>query len=248
VRRRWAAGAALLLAGCAGEPAELLPDLVQTRPAAVSVLEEDGRYRLVFLSAVENVGAGPLVVEGTRAGPEAATMAVAQVIRRSDGSTRAHPVAAEVRYVVAETHRHWHLLAFERYELRRVDDGSLAAADRKTGFCLGDRYDADGDRTLSNEPDRPAWAEECGRGRPLLLRVRQGISPGYGDDYVPSLEGQYIDITAVPAGRYRLVHRVNPERSLRESDYSNNVASVALEIRRNLGAPPGVVVESEERN
>lgn len=248
MRRWYAIGAAVVLSACGGgERAELLPDLEQAKPGAVAVVEEAGRYRLVFLSAVENVGPGPLIVEGRRARRSDTTMAVTQLVQRSDGSVRPHPIAGAMRYVIAETHRHWHVLAFERYELRRGDDGSLAAADRKTGFCLGDRYDADGDRTLPNEPAHAVWTEECGRGRPLLLGVRQGISPGYGDDYVPALEGQFIDITNVLAGRYRLVHRVNADRALLESDYANNVASVVIEFRRNSGEPPGVVVKNERR-
>jgi len=60
--------------------------------------------------------------------------------------------------------------------------------------------------------------------------VREGISPGFGDDYVPEKEGQSIDVTRVPSGRYVLVHRANPERVLRERSYRNNAASVLLRL------------------
>jgi hypothetical protein len=59
--------------------------------------------------------------------------------------------------------------------------------------------------------------------------VRQGISPGFGDDYVPLKEGQSIDVTGL-RGRFVLVHRVNPDRVLRERSYENNAASVLLEL------------------
>ena len=75
--------------------------------------------------------------------------------------------------------------------------------------------------------------------RPLLRSVREGISPGYGDDYDPLLEGQYVDVTGLPAGRYELVHRVNADRRLRESDYRNNAASIVLD----LSWPRGVAHE-----
>ena len=70
--------------------------------------------------------------------------------------------------------------------------------------------------------------------------VREGISPGFGDDYVPIREGQSIDVTGVPPGRYVLVHRVNPDRALRESSYANDAASVAIELdgRQVRGARP----------
>lgn len=218
---RWLAllAAALLAVGCGGSdgtgsaaPRELLPDLDQVEPRAVSVKRVGGRDLLVFVSAVDNLGDGPIVLDArrdTRTDP----MAVAQVVDRADGSTKTRRLRAVLRYVESETHAHWHLEEFERYELRRAD-GTSVGRDRKTGFCLGDRYE----RTsveLPRKPARPVWEEECGKGEPDALRVRQGISPGYGDDYVPRLEGQSIDVTGVASGRYVLVHRVNPDRASR---------------------------------
>ncbi|HEU0234981.1 MAG TPA: hypothetical protein VFR14_00930, partial [Candidatus Limnocylindrales bacterium] len=40
-----------------------------------------------------------------------------------------------LRYVRSPDHRHWHLLGFDRYELRRADSGEAVVADRKSGFC-----------------------------------------------------------------------------------------------------------------
>lgn len=229
----FAAATAGLACGGEQEARELLPDLDQAAPRAVSITRPGGRERLIFLSAVDNVGAGSLVVEGSRPGRDTPAMIVRQLIDRIDGSQASYSVPGEIRFVRSETHRHWHLLAFESYELRRADDGTLVGSDRKTGFCLGDRYDADRRVALPNEPEDAVWPEECGRGQPHLLAVREGISPGYGDDYVPSLEGQYVDVTGIAPGRYLLVHRVNPERTLRESDYENNAASALLELSRS---------------
>jgi hypothetical protein len=113
-------------------------------------------------------------------------------------------------------------VAFERYELHR--SGALVGRDRKTGFCLNDAYET---RALNRAP---RWNGECGRGRPNAQAVREGISPGFGDDYVPEKEGQSIDVTGVPPGRYVLVHRANPGRTLRERSYANNAASVAIQL------------------
>jgi hypothetical protein len=242
----FAAGLGLAAAGLAllrdDPPEELLPDLDQAVPSALSVVRAGRAYRLTFLSAVENDGPGPLVVEGDRPGTASPTLTVHQLIRRTDGSSREIAVRATMRYVVAETHAHWHILGFERYELRSPDGAKLVAPDQKTGFCLGDRYDASAEERVDNEPDRAFWTEECGRGAPDLLRVAEGISPGYGDDYVPRLEGQYVDVSTVPAGRYLLVHRVNADRALRESEYRNNAASVLLRLRRPKGRAPTVAV------
>jgi hypothetical protein len=43
-----------------------LPDLDQATPFGISVVQHGGRSQLVFGSAVDNVGRGPLVVEGRR--------------------------------------------------------------------------------------------------------------------------------------------------------------------------------------
>ncbi len=196
--------------------ASTLPDLDQAAPFGVSVVARRGRSLLVFGSAVDNVGPGALVVEGTRVGD---VMRASQVV-----GTRRYALPTPLRFVRSQTHRHWHLADFERYELRR--NGRLVGRDRKTGFCLNDAYET---RALNRVP---AWTGDCGRNRPRAPSVREGISPGFGDDYVPIREGQSIDVTGVPPGRYVLVHRVNPDRALRESSYANNAASVALELDR----------------
>jgi Lysyl oxidase len=248
MRRAAVAAAALAFAapaacggGAQGFSRELLPDLDQVTPRAVSIKHRDERELLVFLSSVENVGAGPLVVFGTRPSREREEMTARQLVRRADGSTAMYPLRSHLRFVVAETHRHWHLLGFESYELRRLD-GTPVGRDHKTGFCLGDRYDAHASVRLPGEPAMPVWTQECGRGQPERLRISEGLSPGFGDDYVPLLEGQYIDVTALPAGRYLLVHRVNSGRDLRESSYANNAASVVVQLRRDANGRAGVSV------
>jgi hypothetical protein len=236
VRTAAAALVTLAVAACGGESAapstELLPDLDQAPPAAISVVVRGGRERLVFLSAVENVGAGPLLVAGRRPSTAQPEMAARQIVRNAERTVRTYTLDARLRFVVSETHRHWHLLGFERYELR-TRDGNTVGRDRKTGFCLGDRYDAHADSRIPGEPPRAVWTQECGRGQEGRLRILEGLSPGFGDDYVPRLEGQFIDVTGLPAGRYVLVHRANPARDLLESSYANNAASALLELDRD---------------
>jgi hypothetical protein len=245
MRHAVASLALLALAACGngpGDPArELLPDLDQVAPAALSVVEKDGRERLVFLSSVENVGAGPLLVSGRRESVSEPEMRATQLVRRSDGSTEALSLQARLRFVVSETHRHWHLLDFERYELR-AEAGHTLGRDHKTGFCLGDRYDAQASTRLPEEPPRAVWTQECGRGQTSRLRILEGLSPGFGDDYIPLLEGQYIDVTGLAPGRYLLVHRVNADQDIREESYANNAASVLLELDRGPNGKASVSV------
>ncbi len=56
-----------------------------------------------------------------------------------------------------------------------------------------------------------------------------GLSVGYAYWYRAFLDGQPLDLTDAPEGRYRLVHWVKAE--LLESDYENNAASMLLELR-----------------
>jgi hypothetical protein len=193
-----------------------LPDLDQATPFGLSVVRDGGRSVLIFGSAVDNVGRSPLVVEARRLGGRMRTW---QLV-----GGRRIPLAVRLRYVHSETHQHWHFPGFERYELRRID-GTLAGRDRKTGFCLRDAYET---RPFGR---RPVWTGECAPRSPDAVIVRQGISPGFGDDYVPLKEGQSIDVTGL-RGRFVLVHRTNPDRVLRERSYANNAASVLLDLRR----------------
>jgi hypothetical protein len=192
-----------------------LPDLDQASPQAISVVRRHGRQLLVFGSAVDNVGPGELVVVGRRVGD---VMRTWQVV-----GGRRDPLRVRLRYVHSETHEHWHFPGFERYELRRPD-GTLVGRDRKTGFCLRDAYET---RALNR---KPVWTSECRRGRPDARTIREGISVGFGDDYVPQKEGQSIDVTGIPPARYVLVHRANPDRVLRERSYANNASSALIAL------------------
>ena len=181
----------------------------------------------MFASAVSNVGDGPLEIEGRRA-MIGRPMVVRQVVSTSDGKRRSARIRALLRYTYSEDHQHWHLLRFERYELRRAEDGELVAPDRKTGFCLGDR-----DRVLPAPRRTPrigAYRTRCGLGQPARLALVEGISVGYLDDYRPGLEGQEFDVTDLAPGRYLLVHRVNADGDLRETNEENNAASALLEL------------------
>ena len=66
-------------------------------------------------------------------------MSASQRVRLSNGSLRTNPEIGIWRYNSSADHSHWHLIHFQRYELRRPG-GSVVVRDRKSGFCIGDRY------------------------------------------------------------------------------------------------------------
>ena len=229
---------ALAVGGCGathhiGRPRWLLPDLRQDSPWGVDARAHLGRrrtvYRLVFASTVRNVGAGPLVVVGTRPSTARRLMRMDQVVVGSGGRTRDIVGVGHGYYSVP--HAHWHFVPFEQYELRRLD-GSLVARDHKVGFCIG-----------THLTTAAVLRRLCAHGKPKALYVRENLQPHHGDTYGPEREGQYIDIDGVPAGIYDVVHRVNIERRIRESDYANDVASLRVRLRW-LGSPREPLVTS----
>jgi hypothetical protein len=214
-------------------PVQLLPDLRPVAPSGITVLDVKHRFQLGFLSAATNVGMGPLVIHGSRSAGQS-DMTAEQLIHLSSGAEQVVPNAGRMHYVVNPDHQHWHLEPFMHYVLRRAADGRLVGRDRKTGFCLGDRYFG---ANLPQAPRRKVFRTDCGRDQTRLTHVAEGISVGWGDDYAAILEGQSIDITGLPAGRYYLVHQVNGSRRLVEASYTNNVSWVLLRLTWHHSRP-----------
>jgi hypothetical protein len=224
-------------AGRGSTAPERLPDLDQEAPTSLQ-LTTSGRsgsrsYWLGFRSAVRNVGAGPLVIRGRQWG---AAMTADQVIQLADGSEKTVQGVGSIEFVRSPDHRHWHYLGFDRYELRRAGSENAVVRDRKSGFCLGDRYRVKKIRVANSVP-RKVFVGRCGLGRPGLTSIEEGISVGYGDAYSAFLEYQDLPLDDLPDGRYVLVHSVNADRRLRELSYANNAASVLLDLRWRGAVP-----------
>jgi hypothetical protein len=213
----------------------LAPDKVQT---GVAVVKGKKRFRLSFASAAQNVGAGPLIIVAERRSADVKEMTATQLVQRADGSTRSVTGVGALFYVKLPTHQHWHLQPFMRYELRTENGGKLVRPDQKSGFCLGDRF-----RIATGETSGEFFTN-CGPSETELLSLAEGISPGWGDNYEAWRDGQHIDVTGVPAGRYLLVHRVNVPNRLEESSYENNSSSALIELAwpRGENRKPSVVV------
>lgn len=80
---------------------------------------------------------------------------------------------------------------------------------------------------------RRGLAHSCGQ------NARQGVRVGMGDTYSSSLPDQFIDITTVADGTYRLVSVADPNvpdrpgGRLLETNDSNNAASVDVTVTRS---------------
>jgi hypothetical protein len=224
----------------------LLPDLIEAPPSQVSIAVVGAQQQLIFESAAIDIGAGPLIVDGAKQNSDPnQPMTASQALLSSNGQIRANAFPNVGLIYFDYDHYHWHFKAFERYWLRRANDNATIVGDRKTGFCMGDRFIAVNAYKLPGESFKPGgqFAPDCMSGDLTSRSIREGISIGWGDNYVPQLEGQFLDVTHVANGRYYLVHTVNPVRALHESDYANDSSSLLISLTRSApGAVPAVKV------
>jgi Lysyl oxidase/WD40-like Beta Propeller Repeat len=223
---------------------ERSPDMDQKPPSDLSFqVTSGGRYLLGFTSASDNVGVGPLSIVASRPSRAVPTMRAAQRVRLIGGGAKTYPEVGFLRYTIAPPHEHWHLMDFQRYELRRASDHSLVVADRKSGFCLADHWGHLAGPVLSR-PHHGVFMSNCKQFEPDALSVEQGTSVGYTDRYPAYFHGQNLDVTRVPAGTYVLVHRTNGEMPLHELRYENNAASLLVRFSwpRGRGHRPAIRV------
>lgn len=213
--------------------ASLLPDMYvwadATRGylngASIDTQTTPGRRLLRFDTAIANLGSGPMELRGSTVNGDG-TQDVLQRIYNT-GGTFTDRLAG--RFVYHSGHGHVHFDNYADYQLRAVTAnggvGDVIAASLKTSFCLIDIV-----RYPTSPPGTPSTANytSCGQ--------VQGISVGWVDVYDRSLPGQYIDVTNVSAGTYWLEVVVDPANLLQESNESNNVTRVQVQIPAASGA------------
>jgi hypothetical protein len=211
---------------------ELLPDLVQRPPTGLVLAGGGGRWVLGFTSLVDNVGLGPSKIVGVRP-PGKRLMTATQRVLLANGAWRTYGRAGRIRYTNSPPHHHWHLMRFDVFQLRSLD-GRVLMSDRKSGFCLADHWGAAPGRWPGRHP---VFLGNCDQYDPDATRVVMGTSPGYTDRYPAFFHGQNVDVSHVPSGVYDLVHRTNPNLTLRELRYENDAASVRIRLRWVAGTP-----------
>jgi Lysyl oxidase len=227
-----------LLVGAARASAavELLPDLVEQTPANVKA-DSTG---LTFDSQVINRGNGPLTIHGHRPSNNGQNMTADQIVNLAGGGTETVAGIGQLHYETSFGHQHWHFMPFNHYELHKLD-GTLVGTDVKQGFCLGDN---DSEGGLNR-----VFTDWCRQNHPEETNVTEGLSVGFGDTYQAGLELQYVPInpTDVPTGDYQLVHRVNQNADgshpVKETNYSNNAASVEVHITWTGNSPTANVIK-----
>jgi hypothetical protein len=216
---------------------QLLPDLRMLRLSGFHDSRVGGRRLLRFDTIIVNVGDGPFVVKGRRACTSTTacpTMTARQRIATDTGRTRLLPSSGVMRYAV-DGHDHWHIHRFESYELIPLDGGRPDAPLRgaKVGYCFFDNVPKR--LHLEGAPQRRVH-EESGCGTKASLTTKVGLSVGWGDLYPWHFGGQYIDITGVPPGDYRVCVTTDPKDRFVEKNDVNNQAWQDIRIRRRGAA------------
>jgi hypothetical protein len=152
-------------------------------------------------------------------------MTTQQRIFDSAGGSRDVPTAASM-YFGGDGHNHWHLRDLEDFELVRLDNGKLVGTGAKHGFCFFDNY-----RYGSSEPAFYTTSSGSCGGGPSATKTLMGLSVGWGDIYRWSLPDQYIDITGLTSGRYRLYAEADPAHWFQESANSNNLSWIDIQLK-----------------
>lgn len=241
---------ATLAFGAPARAADLLPDLVSDPPANAYLETSDrgdGTQDLLlrFDGYVHNAGQGPLDVRGSRATTND-VMTPFQRVYDTSGGQRDDPMpGAELLYVDADGHHHWHLQSVARYSLWNGAKTNEVAPAMKVGFCLNDS-----ERVGSQGPATGVYTDRNGRAfckqqQPGALSLFEGVSAGWRDLYDSRLAFQWVVVSDVQPGSYRLREDIDTGGIVHESDESNAPAYAASAttipgyLARAASAPPG---------
>ena len=217
--------AALTAPGASALAADRLPDLRMAHPADLKVDTStiSGHRLLRYTSVIVNVGRGPFEVHGDRTSTSA-PMAVTQRIFNDAGGYRDVATAATM-FFAGDGHNHWHLRDLETGELIRPDNGSKVGTLAKHGFCFFDNVAFQ--LSLTGAPQSPFYT---GCGSSTSLHIVPGLSIGWGDKYAATLAYQYIDVTGLANGRYRLQVGVNTGLGFQEADSTNDGSWIEIRL------------------
>jgi hypothetical protein len=217
----------------ASSPTPQLPDVVADAPDNISlaVSEEtpthehtSAKLLLRFNGYVHNIGPGALDFRGSRetptpGEPAAPPMNVFQRIYNSDGTYTEEPSKAQMVYVDADGHHHWHLQQVAFYSLWNAGQSAEVAPAQKVGFCL-----EDSERMEETGPSEPVYSDSgnpprefCREHQPEATSVFEGISEGWRDLYRSDLAFQWVDISNVLPGEYWLRAEADPDHLIQQT-------------------------------
>lgn len=213
---------------------DLLPDM-RMAPLYSMHLEttSNGRKHLRFGTIGWNVGDGPLEARGKKVDPPDQYMQFRQRIYNSAGGFRNRVTPGVMIFETGDHHHHWHVRQFMVAQMYKPGDpnGNVYGL-RKIGYCLLDA------RRMGNPPPHsPTHGQypfsACGV--KTSTHVTMGLSVGYGDDYPSNFAHQWMDVTGIHAGTYRICTTVDPLGEFEEKNESNNQrwTDVSINLAQN---------------
>jgi PKD repeat protein len=229
------AAIAFPVVGALAGPGFDLPDLVADPPERPQLAEytyPNGTDALLlrFDGFVHNRGAGPLEMRGTSRSGADMTL-VRQHARRTGGALEPlTPIPgheATIRYESEDGHNHWHLKEVARYSLWNAARTAEVTPGLKVGFCLEDSQ-----RRETHGPSGQVYsasANFCLQNQPNASAVTMGVSAGWRDVYGRHLAFQWVDISDVQPGAYRLAAEVDQDDVVQESNEVNNTRTFETE-------------------
>ena len=217
--------------------AKKLTDCSRSEQPCFKIVNVGGERRLKFPAITVNIGNSPLEIHAYRATKDSPEWIGTRTTYYSSGDKGWQPFSnAAVFYWAGDGHLHWHIKDFDGYQILD-DSGTRVAVGEKHGYCFEDNATY---RDWSQKPaehpgvpTRPVYkhSTSCGQGLPRATSIVHGLSIGWGDTYPTSLPDQDIDITGLPDGTYTVRVKVDEKNLIKESDETNNTATVKVTIR-----------------
>lgn len=214
--------------------AELLPDLQMASLRDFQIEKtDDGRKLLRFTAIIVNTGNGPFEVFAERDNDDVQEMQVIQGIYDESWDDYYTYDTDTVMYWATDGHNHWHVKDMQSYEVTKLN-GKKPILGIKGGFCFWDNHPIN--RDLPGAPWEGGYIrndemENPSCGRETDLEVTMGLSIGWGDEYPYFLDDQYIDITKLKNGKYRLTATADKENWFIEKNEENNATWVEFKLK-----------------
>ena len=202
---------------------EKLPDLAVVAPYEFRIIvRSDGQKRLRFTTVIANIGQGPFRLYGydedgtAKVGDD---LLVRQRIMQSDGTWVERNTAATM-FWGGDGHNHFHVKGLTLAKIQTPDGDTTLKTIKKIGFCFLDSYRYGSTAGTTFDPDHYV-CQPAPNGR-----VPMGISVRWADIYRQTIAHQWIDITGLPNGEYKIKVIADPPwetgGQFRESNESNN--------------------------
>jgi len=124
------------------------------------------------------------------------------------------PKSTPSLFTYSACHNHYHFNGFASIDLVNKHNDDIVIKGSKVGFCMEDSVQFLRSPAFSCDPQY-----DCGH---------QGIQAGWSDIYGSSLDCNWLDVTGLATGEYRLRVEVNPLRLFDEVSFDNNVSIIPI--------------------